>query len=172
MDPKQRYKGTALYYIPERVIVRMFTLRKWYRPRPRSIIIFEGWTFLLLPSGMYYLFYYAETTIRQDTLRERCWWGRCGFLGETKSCAKTAQIWFQNDYSLLMVSFTNSRVIGILMRRNTCFSVAIVIERLYAHQCCAFESKLSQCDSKNFYPPAMEVLRGTFMWGIINYDNS
>ena len=36
------------YYIPERVIVRMFTLRKWLSPR--SIIIFEGWTFLLLPS--------------------------------------------------------------------------------------------------------------------------
>ena len=47
-------------------------------------------------SGMYYLFYYTEITIRQETLREWCWWGRCGFLGETKSFAKTAQIWFQN----------------------------------------------------------------------------
>ena len=46
-------------------------------------------------SGMYYLFYYTETTIRQETLREWCWWGRCGFLGETKSFAKTAQIWLE-----------------------------------------------------------------------------
>ena len=40
------------YYIPERVIVRMFTLRKWLstEAKPRSIIIFEGGTFLLLPS--------------------------------------------------------------------------------------------------------------------------
>ena len=40
------------YYIPERVIVRMFTLRKWLstEAKPRSMIIFEGWTFLLLPS--------------------------------------------------------------------------------------------------------------------------
>ena len=40
------------YYIPERVLVRMFTLRKWLstEAKPRSIIIFEGWTFLLLPS--------------------------------------------------------------------------------------------------------------------------
>ena len=29
-----------------------------------------------------------------------------------------------------MVSFTNSVVLGILMRRNMCFSAAIVIERL------------------------------------------
>ena len=47
-------------------------------------------------SGMYYLFYYTEITIRQETLREWCWWGRRGFLDETKSLAKTAQIWFQN----------------------------------------------------------------------------
>ena len=46
--------------------------------------------------GMYYLFYYTEITIRQETLREWCWWGRCGFLSETKSFVKTAQIWFQN----------------------------------------------------------------------------
>ena len=40
------------YYIPERVIVSMFTLRKWLstETKPRLIIIFEGWTFLLLPS--------------------------------------------------------------------------------------------------------------------------
>ena len=40
------------YYIPGRLTVRMFTLRKWLSPevKPRSIIIFEGWTFLLLPS--------------------------------------------------------------------------------------------------------------------------
>ena len=48
-------------------------------------------------SGMYHLFYYTEITIRQETLHEWCWWGRCGFLGETKSFAKTAQIWFQNE---------------------------------------------------------------------------
>ena len=45
---------------------------------------------------MYYLFYYTEITIRQETLCEWCWWGRCVFLGETKGFAKTAQIWFQN----------------------------------------------------------------------------
>ena len=40
------------YYIPERVIVRMFTLRKLLssEAKPRLRIIFEGWTFLLLPS--------------------------------------------------------------------------------------------------------------------------
>ena len=47
-------------------------------------------------SGIYYLFYYTEIIIRHETLREWCWWGRCGFLGESKSFAKTAQIWFQN----------------------------------------------------------------------------
>ena len=47
-------------------------------------------------SGMYYLFYYTEITIRQETLREWCRWGRCGFLGKTKSSTKPAQIWFQN----------------------------------------------------------------------------
>ena len=47
-------------------------------------------------SGMYYLFYYTEITIRQETLHEWCWWGRYDFLGETESFAKTAQIWFQN----------------------------------------------------------------------------
>ena len=47
-------------------------------------------------SGMYYLFYYTEIAIRQETLREWCWGERCGFLGETNSFAKTAQIWFQN----------------------------------------------------------------------------
>ena len=40
------------YYINERVIVRMFTLTKWLstEAKPRLVIIFEGWTFLLLPS--------------------------------------------------------------------------------------------------------------------------
>ena len=36
----------------------------------------------------------------------------------------------ENEYLHLMVSFTNSEVIGILMQRNMCFSAAIVIERL------------------------------------------
>ena len=86
-------------------------------------------------SGMCYLFYYTEITIRQETLREWCWWGRGGFLGETKSFAKTTQIWFQNVRldlikKTMMVSFRNRGVIGILMRRNMCFSAAIVTERL------------------------------------------
>ena len=51
----------------------MFTLRKWLlteaKPSPRSIIIFEGWTFLLLPSqecttghSRYVDFTYLDTT--------------------------------------------------------------------------------------------------------------
>ena len=44
-----------------------------------------------------------------------------------KCAARSTQ---ENDYPHLMVSFTNSGVIGILMRRNMCFSAAIVIERL------------------------------------------
>ena len=56
-----------------------------------------------------------------------------------QSFAKTAQIWFQNvrldlikktSTHTLVVSFTNSGVMGILRRRNMCFSAAIVIERL------------------------------------------
>ena len=47
------------YYIPERVIIRMFTLRKWLstEAKPRSIIIFEGWTFLLLPYQEYTIYF-------------------------------------------------------------------------------------------------------------------
>ena len=50
----------------------------------------------IILSGMYCLFYYTEITIRQETLREMCWCGRRRFWGETKSFAKTVQIWFQN----------------------------------------------------------------------------
>ena len=66
------------------------------------------------------------------------------FLGETESFAKTARIWFQNvrldlikknEYPHLTVSFTNSGVTGISMRRKMCFSAAIVIERLTDSTC-------------------------------------
>ena len=73
-----------------------------------------------------------------------------------------------------MVSFTNSEVKGILMRRNMRFSTAIVIERLTdknrrrinaAH---VKLSKLSQGNSKNFHP---QVYRG-FTWEIhLRYNN-
>ena len=63
------------YYIPERVIVRIITLRKWL-----SIILFEGWTFLLSPSLCTIYFIIPKLLS-----------GRCGFLGETKCFAKTAQ---------------------------------------------------------------------------------
>ena len=46
-------------------------------------------------SWLYYLFYYTEITIKQETLREWCWWRRFGFLGKTKNFAKTAQIGFK-----------------------------------------------------------------------------
>ena len=61
------------------------------------------------------------------------------FLGETKSFAKTAQIWFQNvRHDLIKKTSTQldcfihiyNGVISILMRRNMCFSAAIVIECL------------------------------------------
>ena len=103
---------------------------------------------IITHSWMYYLFYYTEITIRQETLRESCWWGRCGFLGETKSFVKTAQIWFQNVRLDLIKktsthtwwSFTNSGIIGILMRRNVCFrhcNRTSDRSNPYAHQCCA-----------------------------------
>ena len=41
-----------------------------------------------------------------------------------------ARSYKENEHPHLMISFTNSGVIGILMRRNMCFSAAIVIERL------------------------------------------
>ena len=43
-------------------------------------------------------------------------------------CAARSNL--ENEYPHLMVSFTNSGVIGILMRRNMCFTATIVIEHL------------------------------------------
>ena len=62
-----------------------------------------------------------------------------------------------------MVSYTNSGVIGILMRRNMCFSAAIVIECLTDSTRTRINAaKLSQRDSKNSYLPAY----GGFTWEI------
>ena len=73
----------------------------------------------------------------------------------------------------MMVSFTNSGVMDILMRRNMCSSAAIVIERLTdSSRTCInaahVKSELSQGDSKDFYPPAY----GGFTWEIhVRYNN-
>ena len=132
-------------------------------------------------SGMYYLFYYTEITIRQKTLREWCWWGRCGFLGETKSFAKTAQIWFQNVQLDLIkkmsthtwwfqsqtASYRHFNATKYVFQCRHCNRMSNRFNP-YAHQCCA-------CDSRNYrrvivriftlWP--MEVLHGIFMWGVI-----
>ena len=87
-------------------------------------------------------------------------------------CAARSNL--ENEYTHLIVSFTNSGVIGILMRRNMCFSAAIVIERLTGStrtriNAAHVMSKLSQGDSKNFYPLA----HGGFTWEIhVRYNNS
>ena len=95
-------------------------------------------------------------------------------LGETKS----AQIWFQNvrldvikKTSTHTWWFHSQTVIGILMRRNMCFSAAIVIERLTD----STRTRINVAHSRNyrrvmvrtFNLRPMEVLHGKFMWSII-----
>ena len=168
----------------------MFTLRKWLstEAKPRSIIIFEGWTFApvnnhflrvniltIILSGMYYLFYYTEITVKQETLRECCWWGRCGFLGETKSFAKTAQNWFP-IVRLNLIKKTSTHTWWFHMHFNAkkyvfqCRHCNRTSDRFepYAHQCCVFDSRNYRREIVRIFTlRPMEVLHGKFMWGII-----
>ena len=80
------------YYIPERVIVRMFTLRKWLstEAKPRWIIIFEGWTFLLLPSQECTIYFIIPKLLS----------GKKHYVNgageEYAAFFEAKQIWFQN----------------------------------------------------------------------------
>ena len=128
--------------------------------------------------GMYNLFYHTEITIRQETLvREWCWWRRCGFLGQTKSFAKTAEIWFQN----VRLDLFRKRVPtldGFIHKQRSyrhfnatkyvfqCRHCNRTSDRFnpYAHQCSACDSRNYRrvIRSMNVYPPAY----GSFTWEI------
>ena len=47
-------------------------------------------------SGMYYLVYYTDFFSGKKRYVNGAGEEECGFLGETKRFAKTAQMWFQN----------------------------------------------------------------------------
>ena len=170
-----RLEGTILYnYIPEREIVRIFASVDNHFRRVNILTI--------TLSGMYFLFYYTEITIRQETLREWCWWGRCAFLGQTKRFAKTTQIWFQNVRLDLIIRKRVPTLDGFVHKQRSyrhfnamkyvfqCRHCNRTSDRFnpYAHHCCA-------CDSRNyrrvivriFTLRPIEVLDGKFMWGII-----
>ena len=127
-------------------------------------------------SGIYYLFYYTEITIRQETLHECCWWGRCGFLGEKrkKSFAKMCgsillrkRVPTLDGFIRKQRSYRHFNATKYVFQCRHCNKTS---ERFnsYVHQCCA-------CDSRNyrrvlvriFTLRPMEVLHGKFMWGII-----
>ena len=101
-------------------------------------------------SGMYYLFYYTEITIRQETLREWCWWGRCGFLRKllkfgSKMCGSIylrKQVPTLDGFIHKQRSYRYFNATKYVFQCRHCNRTSDKFNP-YAHQCCA-------CDSRNY----------------------